>query len=162
MTPLLLQDAICDFLKGVVGSYLLETNKQSQKAPQVVPSYLPLKGTAEVEDFPFVVVRLSSEEDTQERAKVMVKIIVGVYAEDIVQGSGDLMNLLERIRQALFKTRVIAKKFRIEYPFNWEVPDEQPYPEWVAVITTNWTVPRPIEEVDYGQGIYGETDAGQN
>lgn len=162
MTPLMLQDALCDFLKGVVGSYLLDTNRQTTKAPQVVPSYLPLKGTTDTADFPFVIVRMSSEEDTGDRAKVTVKIIVGVYAEDIAQGSGDLMNILERIRQALFKKRVIDKRFRIEYPFSWQVPDEQPYPEWLAVITTNWTVPRPIEEVDYGQGIYGETDAGQN
>jgi len=152
MTPLMLQDALCEFLKGVVGSYLLDTNKQVTKAPQVVPGYLPLKGTTDTADFPFTIIRLSSGEDTNERGKVMVKIILGVYAEDISQGSGDLQNIIERIRQALFKKRVIDKRFRIEYPFSWEVPDEQPYPEWLAVITTNWTVPRPIEEVDYGEG----------
>ena len=151
MTPLMLQDALCDFLKEVVGSYLLSTNKSITKAPQIVPSYLPLKGSTDTADFPFVIVRVMSQEDTQGESKLVVKLIVGVHAEDIAKGPGDLMNVIERIRQALFKKRVIDKRFRVEYPFAWDAPDEQPYPEWLAVITTNWTMPRPIEEVDYGE-----------
>ena len=104
MTPLMLQDALCDFLKEVVGSYLLSTNKSITKAPQIVPSYLPLKGSTDTADFPFVIVRVMSQEDTQGESKLVVKLIVGVYAEDIVQGPGDLMNVIERIRQALFKS----------------------------------------------------------
>lgn len=151
MTPLMLQDALAKFLESVVSSYRLSTNKEITKAPQVVKNFLPLKGTSEEPDFPFVIVRMASEEDTGELASVTVKLIVGVLSEDVQQGSGDLLNLIERIRQALFKTRVIDKRFRIEYPFEWEAPDEQPYPEWMAVITTHWTVPRPIEEVgEYG------------
>ena len=156
MTPLLLQDALAEFLKKELGTYLLDTNTEIKKAPQIVKNFLPLKGTSDTPDFPFVIIRMGGEEDTGEQAIVTVKLIVGVLSEDVQQGSGDLLNLIERTRQALFKKRVIDKRFRVEYPFEWEAPDEQPYPEWMAVITTRWTIPKLIEEDDYGQRNFGE------
>jgi len=68
------------------------------------------------------------------------------------------LNLIEHIRQALFRKRIIGKKYRIEYPFKWEQPEEQTYPYWMAEMTTTWTVPRPIEEVYYDE----EDDACNN
>ena len=41
MTPLLLQDALADFLKKELGTYLLDTNTEIKKAPQIVKNFLP-------------------------------------------------------------------------------------------------------------------------
>ena len=96
-----------------------------------------------------MIVRLVKGEDTQEGATLTVKIIVGTYSEDAQEGWRDVANIIQRIWQELFKKRVVAKKFRLEYPMNFEMPEEQPYPEWIGIMTTTWTLPHPIEEVFY-------------
>jgi hypothetical protein len=42
---------------------------------------------------------------------------------------------------------VIAKKYRVEYPCRFEMPEEQPYPQWIGEMTTNWIIARPLEEI---------------
>lgn len=156
MIALELLDELNEFLRFIVYSYQLQTQGGILKPPQTVTGFLPPKGETDEPDYPFVISRLLSGEDNDEQGNVTVKILVGTYAED-AQGFRDSLNLVEHIRQNLFKKRIIAKKFRIEYPFKWEQPEEQPYPYWMAEMTTVWTVPRPIEEVYCGEedDIYG-------
>lgn len=150
MTPTLLVDELRNFIDDVVKNYWLETNKDLNKPPQVVTGYLPPKKSTPDPDYPFVIVRLVEGTDNQESATVTVKIIVGTYSEDAQNGWRDVANIIQRIWTELFKRRVIAKKFRVEYPMKFEMPEEQPFPEWVGIMTTNWTVAHPVlEEVGY-------------
>jgi len=151
MTPTLLVDELRNFIDDVVKNYWLETNKQDlNKPPQVVTGYLPPKKSTPDPDYPFVIVRLVEGTDNQEGATVTVKIIVGTYSEDAQNGWRDVANIIQRIWTELFKRRVIAKKFMVEYPMKFEMPEEQPFPEWVGIMTTTWTVAHPVlEEVEY-------------
>ncbi|GAV24805.1 hypothetical protein ciss_07380 [Carboxydothermus islandicus] len=150
ITPVILIDELKAFIEEVVQNYRLETNQQNNvKPPQVVTGYLPPKNSGPDPDFPFVIVRLAEGVDKEEGATVTVKIIVGAYSEDSQQGWRDAANMIQRIWQELFKRRVIARKFRVEYPMKFEIPEEQPYPHWIGVMTTVWTVAHPVmEEVD--------------
>jgi len=157
MIALQLLDALNKFLEATVKEYQLATSEGCVKSPQVVSGFLPPKGDTDFPDFPFVTPRLIRGEDTAEVGTVTVKIIVGTYAEDN-QGWRDSLILIEHIRQVLFTKRILAKKYRVEYPFKWEQPEEQALPYWLAEMTTTWTVPRPIEEVYYDE----EDDACSN
>jgi len=35
----------------------------------------------------------------------------------------------------------------VEYPCWFEMPEVQPYPQWVGEMTTNWIIARPLEEI---------------
>jgi hypothetical protein len=150
MIPIMLIDELCLFVQGVVKEILLPTSQGELKTPTVHPGYLPFKGAAseDAAEYPLIIVRLLNGDDNEDGSKATVQIIVGTYGEDS-QGWREVLNILERIRQSLFKTRTIAKKYRIEYPLKWEVPDEQPRLQWIASMTTNWTIAQPIEEVIY-------------
>ncbi|NPV30656.1 MAG: hypothetical protein HPY58_13620 [Firmicutes bacterium] len=155
MTPVLLVDALRDFIEDVVKNYWLETKKPDlNKPPQVVTGYLPPpEASREEPNFPFVIIRLLEGTDDQEGSTVTVKIIVGTYSEDSQNGWRDVANIIQRIRTELLRRRVIAKKYRVEYPIKFEIVEEHPYPEWIGVMTTVWAIAQPIvEEVFYGEG----------
>ena len=162
--PADLIDAICEFLTVTVKDLQLKTQGGDGRPPQIVAGYLPPKNPKkpelQEEDFPFVIVRLISLEDVGEKgggtskdyAQAVVRLVIGTYSHDAQDGWRDVANTATRIWIDLFKKRVIAKKYRIEYPCLFEMPEEQPYPQWIGEMTTRWVVPRPLEEI-YDQEV---------
>jgi hypothetical protein len=150
-TPVLLVDGLKAFIEVVVNDYQLETkNKNMVKPPQVIAGYLPSKDPkSETPDFPFVIVRFAEGTDSDEDSRVIIKIIAGTYSEDAQEGWRDPANILQRIRTELMKHRVVGGKFRLEFPLRIEMSEEQPFPEWIGVMTTTWTIAQPVEEVTY-------------
>jgi hypothetical protein len=149
-TPSLLIDALRGFVDGIVKEYWLETNRREKsKPPQVVMGYLPAKNSTPEPDYPFVIIRLAEGTDKKDGSTVVVKIIVGTYSEDSQNGWRDVANIIQRLRFELFKHGVVGKKFRVEYPMKFEIPEEQPYPEWIGIMTTTWAMAQPVEEVLY-------------
>ena len=145
MTPLLLLTELKKFIEGVVKDYSLETQeKGKRKEPQVVEGYLPPKKATDIPDFPYVIVRLMDGTDTDSEAKVTIRIVFGTYSEEF-EGWKDPLNILFRVREKLFTQRVLAKKYRVEYPLKWQSFEDPPYPAWIAEMTTIWTVNRPVE-----------------
>ena len=164
MSPVDLVDAICEFLTITVKDLQLKTQRGDTRSPQIVAGYLPPKNPKkpelQEEDFPFVIVRLISLEDTSEKggsaskdyAQAVVRLVIGTYSHDAQDGWRDVANTATRIWIDLFRKRVIAKRYRIEYPYLFEMPEEQPYPQWIGEMTTRWTMPRPLEEI-YDQEV---------
>ncbi len=144
MTPVMLIDELKVFIEEIVKNYWLETKNDTSKAPQVITGYLPPKKSTPDPDYPFVIVRLSKGKDQQGSGGAVVRIIIGTYSEDSQNGWRDVANIIDRIWNELMKKQVIGKKFKIEYPLDWDIPEEQPYPYWIGVMDTNWTVPHPV------------------
>jgi len=153
MTPLILVDKLIDFIKPVVVNFELESNIPGiKKAPQVISGYLKEKKPKEkqtVPDFPYVIVRYLNDTDTGQGSMASVRVIAGTYSEDEQGGWRDCVNVITRIKEALLKQRFIGGPFKIEYPIKTELPEEQPYPEWVAFLTLNITIPSIQEEGGY-------------
>jgi hypothetical protein len=149
MTPIMLVDILVKFLKPVVMEFELETNVHGiKKAPEVVKGYLPAKKPTtkqETPDFPYVIVRYLEDTDQADGGMAVLKIYVGTYSDDEQQGWQDAMNVITKIKIALLKRRNFGP-FRIEYPIKTELPEEQPYPEWAAILTLNILIPHIIEE----------------
>ena len=50
---------------------------------------------------------------------------------------------------------MLDHRYQLESPITWEMADEQPYPAWLAVITTVWdfagiTAPHELEAKTFG------------
>ncbi|MDF9845562.1 MULTISPECIES: hypothetical protein [unclassified Paenibacillus] len=134
-----------------IKSFLEELVKDSVIAmPAVHLGYLPRKNkdNAKEPEFPYILVRPATGID-QNDCKVTVHLIFGSESEDD-QGFLDLFNQMERVRIALLKQPIVDKRFRMELPFKWEFPPEQPEPYTIGLVTTIWTLPTVLSE----EGLY--------
>lgn len=167
MTAAMLLRAICAFLRGLLTDYAAAKGDGGRFVPpQVFEWYLPFKNpkTPEKIDFPYVVTRIINGEDSQDLnvgSKVQINLSFGVYDEgervgEFLQPTGayDLINLMEHVRIGLQRQQVIGNRFRIEMPYKWSIPEEQPYPLWVGEATTIWTV-QSVTEQQTGGVIHG-------
>ncbi|ABO49744.1 hypothetical protein Dred_1210 [Desulforamulus reducens MI-1] len=156
MTPLILIDKLIEFIKPVMAEFELQSNVPGVlKAPQVIPGYLgekkPIK-EQDPPDFPYVIIRYLEDEDVNTGATAKVRIYAGTYSEDTQDGWRDAVNVITKIKTAL-KRRSYFGPFKVEYPIKTELPEEQPYPEWVAVLNLTVTIPQVYEEGGYQVGI---------
>jgi len=149
MTPIILIDKLIEFLTPVVAEFDLQSNVETvRKAPQVLAGYLPAKLPLQtIPDFPYVLVRYIEDTDAEDADTAIVKIYVGSYSEDAQDGWRDAMNILTKTKTALMRKRFFGP-FKIERPIKTELPEEQPFPEWIAILTLNVTMPHVIEEGD--------------
>jgi hypothetical protein len=157
MTPIVLVDELVKFIESVVDEFELQSNVSGvKKSPQVVPGWLKEKKPNQQQDppdFPYVIVRYIEDNDTGNGNLATVRIIAGTYSEDVQDGWRDCMNVLTRIKVALLKQPIVGKVFRVEHLIKTELPEEQPFPEWVAFMTLNVTMPSVQEEGGYFDAI---------
>lgn len=157
MTPIVLVDRLVEFIKPVVAEFELDSNIVGiKKSPQVISGYLQEKKPNQKQDppdFPYVIVRYLTDTDEQEEDKASIKIIAGTYSEDTQDGWRDPMNVITKIKEALMKQRFFGA-FKIEYPVKTDLPEEQPYPEWVAILNLTVTMPHMVEEGGYLKDVF--------
>ncbi|QGQ95865.1 hypothetical protein EHS13_13760 [Paenibacillus psychroresistens] len=153
MTPIILIDSLIAFVEMAVVNFELQSNNPDiKKAPQVLGGYLDEKKPGPKQDppdFPYVIIRYLEDDDQQDGNNAKVRIMAGTYSEDAKDGWRDAMNVITRIKQALLKQGIIGGCFRVEKPIKTELPEEQPYPEWVALMTISVVMPQIYEEGGY-------------
>lgn len=158
MTPILLVDTLVDFIKPVVADFVLDSNVAGvQKEPQVISGYLNEKKPRQKQDppdFPYVIVRFLDDDDKQDENIAQVKIIAGTYSEDAQNGWRDPVNVITRIKTALLKQKFFPGPFKIEYPVKTELPEEQPFPEWIALLHLTVTIAHVQEEGGYLDNVF--------
>ena len=157
MTSISLIDRLIKFIRPVVEEFELQSNVTGvKKAPQVISGYLREKKPGHRQDppdFPYVIVRYIDDTDTINGATATVRILVGTYSEDEQGGWRDALNVATAIKIALKKQSYFGP-FKIEYPIKTELPEDQPYPEWVAFMTLTVTIPQIQEEGGYLKDVF--------
>ena len=162
-TPLILVDELCKLISKATAELVLEAKAGTSPRPlSVIPGFLdedePRPGRPpddEVEKaVPFVLVRFIAGEDTEQAGTATIRLIATTYSKH-GQGWRDPLEVLERIRQAILTHRPLASQFDLQLPIKWDMPEEQPWPYWIAWMTTTWAVGRPIltemeEDIYYG------------
>lgn len=165
-TPLILVDELCRLITEATRELVLEAKEGAPRPPSVTPGFMdtdePRPGKPPDDDIekavPFVLVRFLSGEDTEEAGAgtATIRLIATTYSKS-GQGWRDPLEVLERIRQAILTHRPLASRFDLQLPVKWDMPDEQPWPYWIAWMTTTWAIGRPIlTEMEVGS--YGEYD----
>ncbi|MGG1442095.1 hypothetical protein ABE354_08550 [Brevibacillus laterosporus] len=152
-TPFLLQDALVNEIKALFSTMSFKNVKGEETELNVFAQYLPAKQTDEDgEYFPYAVVRIlgggtSNETDA---ANCNALIFFGLYDEsEDYQGHKDLLNVLRKLETHLLKKRIIDRRYRIEFPFDWSVyQDETTFPYYFGGAQTVWTLPAIRQEVN--------------
>jgi hypothetical protein len=131
------------------------------KAPQVVNGFLPPKRSRgskdEFPDFPYVIVRpMKGRTGNDRMTTVDVKLLIGAYTEEF-DGYEYCLHIMSVIRLSLMQNKTLRtdggnSAFRLELPFDWEAPDDQPWPEWIMAVMTRWTIATP-QEVAYDEDL---------
>lgn len=168
MTAYLLLKSLCDFLRQSVADYAAaQGDKGNDRIPEVFEWYLPFKNprASEKIDYPYIVARIHEGQNTNDinmGSTVRIDLAFGIYKEGrnhdgfvMPDGAYDLLSLMEHTRISLFKQHTIDRRYSIEKPYKWQIPEEQPYPLWVGQAQTLWNVQSVIDESEevnlYGQ-----------
>ncbi len=135
-------------LAVAVAGLMFETRIEGEtRAPQVLDSLLPPKTDADTENYPFLLVRHRSGNDTvqgvDQNATATVEIVVGTLS-DTDDGYLDLLAVIDAVRADLGSQPAIeGTAYEHVGPLAWQVSDQQARPQWIGTITTNWQLPRP-------------------
>jgi hypothetical protein len=162
--------ALCRFLGETLKDFRFEDDAGQERAITVYPFHLPVPPTAKMnphaEDgytpippeqaelyayeslLPSAVVRPLKYEDKafEDDSSLMVAAITaGVFSLDPnnVKGSWGVVNILERIRQALEAKRILEKRCEVLEPLSWELYDEALRPIWFGEMITQWRILNP-------------------
>lgn len=157
MTPLALQDFLVSEIASLLSSIQLKNPDNEYSTINVYPQVLPVPKKDEnkktISPFPYVIVRLQDgegkDEDSEDTCKVM--FVVGTFDEgDSNQGHRDILNVLEKIRQHLFRKRLFSGKFMCDYPYKWTVNEEDVCPYYFGGMETNWSIFKVIIDDEEG------------
>nr|DAM69336.1 MAG TPA: tail completion protein [Caudoviricetes sp.] len=154
MTPIGLMDSLKDRLQLLLTDY--SSNQPSGTLPvQVHSGYLPIRNNAG-EKNSFVYILAFSGTDTKEMGAVKVEFGFSIYDDDKVDGWRSLFNVMEHVRQDLLKNRLVDMEYRLEFPLEFKVADDQPFPQWQGTIVATYTIAQPVEE-GFNYDDYQET-----
>lgn len=153
-TPYLLQDALVNEIEALLAGFETLNAAGEPATMNVYPQSLPAKVEEDdSEHFPYIIVRVVdggvASEDEPDTCRIV--LVVGVYDEQSDrQGNKIVLNVLQRIRTHLLSKRIINKQFRIDYPCEWSVyDDEDLHPYYFGAVETNWTLPAIRQEVEF-------------
>jgi len=131
-------------LEAFVGPVLAETRLEPSdgtvaRPPVLVTGWLPPKRSVGEPLPPLIVIRATGGQDDSDGGTIEVQLLLQTYAED-AEGWQDLGNLIQRLRNALTGSPTLGP-FCLQLPLRWQIFDEQPEPQWEAMIFTTWTQP---------------------
>jgi hypothetical protein len=159
MNEIFLCQSLRDRLTAIVEQMQLptDTDANTLKAPRVVSGFLEPKrsrGSKEDEpDFPYIIVRPPNGQTTADQTSTaQVNLIIGCHSDEF-DGYEYCLHVMSEVRRGLMtqpnlNPDAIGSVFRMEYPFEWELPDDQPWPEFLMLVKTRWTIATPIEIPD--------------
>lgn len=149
MTPIELMENLSKYLQETVVSYTA-VQKSGETHIDVFPGYPPLKSSGkEGSSFIYVVVTEFTDKENGDLSSANVEIGFSIYDQDEKDGWRSLYNIMEHVRQALLKKRILASKHMLLLPIKGEILEDQPWPQWRGIITTTYTIGQPVMEENF-------------
>lgn len=144
-----LHAAIKDRLASIVQYRDLSTKDPAdRKVPTVIDGWLPPKEGASAEQFPYLLVRPKSGNESppgaDQNATATFEIIIGCYS-DTDDGFLDVIGLIDAIRYDFNDSPVLASNYEQIGPMTWEL-EIAARPQWLGSISTIWQIPRARRE----------------
>ena len=170
MTPMDTIFALCRFLEGNLKDFRFEDDAGKEREITVYPFHLPEPPRGAMnphaEDgftpipqeqseiyayealMPSVTVRPLKYENKafeDDSSLLAAAITAGVFSIDPqnVKGPWGVVNILERIRQALETTRILDGRCEVLEPLSWELYDEALRPLWFGEMIAQWRILNP-------------------
>lgn len=193
MTPMDTLSALCRFLESTLRDFRFEDENKRERSITVYAFHLPDPPPSQMSPrpddsvtpppdaqsgyesmMPAVVVRPLKFEDKvleDDFSIITLLITVGIFSRDPqnVAGPWGVVNILERIRQALAASPILENRCEILEPLSWELYDEALKPLWFGEMQTQWrlAVPQKLDDEDWmgnflerREDKYGENENG--
>ncbi len=169
-TDVHLQRKLVEVVKDELKDYTSVNNEGVYLHFNVYPQNLPAKTARPVPDsgkdgppkkapksddshFPYVLVCLDEEEITGENddSAVAVYFLIGIIDRNTNnQGHFDVAEVMNRLTMRFLKERLIADRYRINFPVTKVFQREDTWPKFLGGISTVWTVEAPeLEETEF-------------
>ena len=143
---------VAEYIRDEVSQYST-TQSDKQRKILVYAGFPPVRRSRD-ETASCIYVIATGAEDAAAESSVTLAIGFSIYDEDDKEGCFSLYNLVEHVRQALLKRRTIAGRNCLILPLKTEIMTEQPFPEWVAIITATYSIAQiDEEEIDYDEAF---------
>ena len=148
MTPLDCARTITKFLQKACQDYdevtTISSGEAVKEPVQVYTGFLPKCNSAAAmrKQCPALVVRPVNVVDEADESTVGINIWITVYDDDKKYGGDTLYHLMEFIRMRLLSENPIGNAF-ITPGMKATVPDEQPFPQWLAVVELDVYIQQP-------------------
>jgi hypothetical protein len=102
--------------------------------------------------FPLVIVKPRACDDEApeggaQRTIVHVDFVIGVRRLN-EEGYLDIAAVVERIRTNLLREPIIENGARMELPLKSEIGEDDAFPQWVGLMSAQFSIPQPVEECD--------------
>lgn len=140
--------------------YPTADNNLQDREPTVIKGfYMKDEGSAFVDSdvdevAPFIIVRpKKGSEIARDEFKIDTEIIIQIY-DDSEDKTGHLLLLsaMNRIRANIFENQILDNTFIYDGGFTWEIPEEQPVPNWQMGIMCSWLIPA-VQRTDIAEYI---------
>lgn len=159
MTTTDLVDALAEFVREATQDMVLPAKvKKGEPEPKARPPHIYKMRVPSKEDerqqIPYIIVQhLKGKDEMNEHGEMdctaVMRIIVATYSENQSDGAMCVENILTRIRIALLKRRMVAKKFLLNMPLEYVVYPDSTAPYYLGEMITNWQMPAIKREVSY-------------
>lgn len=159
MTAVMLLHALKPFIQEATRTAQLGRNQEPPDVylghlpKQRVPGARPTGGDRptqrdDVPKTPYVLIQLADGEDSNSDSTAKVHLVVGTYDDGTdQQGYLDVLNILEDIKQAILRAGIVDQRYEIEGKMKYIIYDNDAWPHWLGMLTTNWGFPGTEREV---------------
>ena len=144
MTPILLMETLAVRLQKLLTDYSAEQLSGSLPI-KVYPCCFPIRSSSQ-EKHSSVYVFVSGGTSTEESSVAKVELGFSIYGDSQTEGWRNLYNIMEHVRQDLLRSRFIDMKYRLEFPLEFSVIDEPPFPQWQGKIVATYAIGHTVEE----------------
>ena len=157
-------DDLCAFTEEATKNLRLpvkptkDNREPADKAPAVYKMRLP-NAKSYQEKAPYIIHQIVTFKDYQHTgqrtyANCVVRTVFCVYCEDEMDGALHLLNVIEDVRQAWLRKRVISDLYQLEMdedPPEGMIYDQQPVPFFISEMLSVWKIPTIEREVPLWQ-----------
>ena len=166
MTQEFLQDAVVADLEQLFQGETLKNSAGEDRRIRVYHQDLPIRAGADIEpdpepveedpeeeqleDQPYVIVRVPGGElpDQDARQQVEVILVVCVYDPDPGrQGFRDALHIVNTIMTHYGKNGIVGRRYEVQYPIKWVTQEEDTHPYYFAGVALNLAAPAIFKEV---------------
>ncbi|CAJ1003881.1 hypothetical protein [Brevibacillus aydinogluensis] len=153
-TPYLLQKALAEEVRALFSDTRFKNTKGEEVALRVYEQFLPGQLSDEdIDHFPYAIVRVQegSISALSEPETCNVLIFFGFWNNSLdFQGYKDVLNAITRLKIHLFSKRILDSRYRITYPFDWAIDEEEKnHPYYFGGVQTTWELPQVQQEVNF-------------
>lgn len=155
MTPLELQDELCEELKRLFSDYAYKKPGSTERVSlSVFPQHIPINETDDEEDpVPYLIVRLVSGDDDGTRDsfnQVSLLVIVGIFDDDLqAQGHRDVLNIIQKIYQRFHENPNLNNKAAYTGEFHWAAQEDNYYPFFFGACSITFSIAALRREDEY-------------